>query len=956
MRRLRNIGRGLVMAGLLGALFTAAGCAKCGGDAEPGDPPPAPDEAQRRVLAPSDESTTLSLRNGIAVSVPAGVVTEETELVLKQRLVADFAALAPGWEPETIVEVRLGDLREFAEPLTLTLPLTPELAAADPATLACRTYLPAVADWAWVACAVDPEQAQVRITTHHLSVFGLFKLSTGFDHQSFDHGQWSFRLIWERKVGQGALDWVVEALRSAADVYAQQGFTPPMYRLDVVLLDNPGGTEASYSSAWLFGYIRLPIRPDTTQEGLQHDAAHELFHALQNRELHAIRMHYRHWLVEATAEYAAGYLAYPGNTGMSPLNDQWPYSPLLNRCDSQVYATGHFIAYVLARTGRSLREFWTAIMGSAWRLPAESLSFGYDLATYLITPDATYDANFDAYARALTLDPLKAFLAQHLAPQSKDEVLGPLLLDFLAEALFDPRQPERARLDPRLVALSTRIDGQQLTRRFAPYEGAKRLDRITLAPDYAAQIWRVSVPETTRDTALRLALHLDAPLPAEVAAAIYVKPAEHRSQAAVPVLQRLSAEAANILEVPPGHDLFVLLVNGAPTPQSVALEVALLRTEELRTLRLGESRYELDLPTWLAESAATGEARWEARPVDLQPFEGVRVMDGATGASPVELRAAYERDGATRLRGFTPAGASESVEVAGVEALLRTYRGTLKHTLAQRAVLLHTDPPLRKEAGDSVEIPVLLTTLFVQKGHDAFIIECISAPDDSAWAGQVLRSLRGGVVEGGLVLHEDFSGGTLDRSKFEVFTAIGRGSGFTHQPGTRVSVHNGFARVEQAETDAGGALFTHPIPIVADNVLVIRSRMRAHHRDVGGPPASPQHNSSVSIMDAALTSRRSGVTYVHRDDGVGFYWAGQARSDGPAFPARWDTWFTQELRWDPATGEVSWSIDGSAPVLRRDAATEAPVRVGFAGYGWYTDHWLDVDEVEIRWELAPRVR
>ena len=920
----------------------------------------APDgQRQTTPVVPGGGETRVTLDNGIAVAVPDGLVAEETALNVHHRTPATMPDNSAGFAPIAAVDVELGELDQLSAPVRIEFPLPAELASAGALedSLACRYYVPELADWGRVPCAFDAERKVAIVTTDHLSTFGFFKIVSGYAFTKFEHNDCKFRAILDQDIPDwsGRLDAVQAALGKACDTYAKLGFTMPDYRVDVVLLNDPAGQDSKYSPEYLYGFIQLPVRPLKVQSlaQLKHDAAHELFHAVQNSELHVARMEYRHWFLEATAEYAAGYLVYPGSGATSLLENDWPYLTLWAPEDSHAYGSAHFINHLLTRSGKNLMELWKAVVREGPQLK------GFEIASHAGTRVQSTQGkreSLELIGRILVAEPLDAFLTRHTPASGFGNSLIDHRRDYIAAALASGKIAARSQLDPGVAArLTTIIDEHQLVHQFYPYDShlamGTRVEAVSVPGDYAAAVWRIDASGTFSQQARELLLDYPKEIPEGVELSLYAFKEGERADKVAPLALVTHDRPAQPVLLPAGHDLFVIAVNSLPAPVKLPFAVTSLRPDASRRFDVAGTDAAIELPAWMNPEAGDGDALWQARAGDTTSFESVRVFKREAGEL-AELRAWFEKSAATRFAGFTASAASQDLTVADVPAITREYTGKLEWKLPAKTRLYHEERVRRIKPEETVTIPVRITALFINKGDEALVLEAVSTPADAPWVQPTLRSLQAGVVEGGLVLADNFNSGALDSNWYEQITATGRGGGFKPGPGSRVAMESGFVHIEQAHTDAGGGIITKPFPVFPGNELVIRSRHRIHRLVPDSEGLTPHTLATFGIANEEKTGVLAGVWYAHHDAYHGFFVHGHFA--GPSLAPIWDAWFTQELRWNPATGKTTISINGSPPIEAMRGKATGSVRVVAHSYGWWSGHSHDLDDLEIRWVIAPK--
>ena len=919
-----------------------------------------PDGQQKTVrIERGAGETRLALDNGISVTIPAGVVTVDAALTVKHRSPSDMLPTAGGLEPIGAVDVELGEVHELDTPARIEFPLPAASTVGKPwkDALVCRYHNPDIGNWGAVPCTVDDGRDVAVITTDHLSTFGVFKILSGFDSEKFEHNSCKFRMIWDEEIPDLAprKDAITQSLETACDKYAEAGFTIPDYRVDVVLLNDPPGKDPKYDGDYLYGYIQIPIRPLSVQsvDQAKHDAAHELFHAVQNTELNSVRLKYRHWFVEATAEYAAGFLVYPQAGLVSKLDATWPYLALCAGEDSHAYGSAHFINYVLEQSGRTLLDLWKAIVreGPQWA-KLETTSFAGTFAQGAKGRQET----FDAIARFLVAEPLDLFLTRNVPPSGTGNALVDLRRDYIAQALFRDDLSKRSQLlQDRTARLETVLDNNQMVLQFYPYDvflkPGTRVPSVVLPGDYSAIVWRLDARATFGRQPRTLLLEEPKQIPEGVDIAIYANPRGKRLSKVKPLALVSHSREAIPVVLPPDNDLFVIAVNSTPEPVTLPFLLNYLRPDDWRRIDVAATHYTIELPSWMTPESPTAGALWQVHSDDLVPVESVRLFKADKGKNPAELRAWFESNAPSRFASFAPVGSSKDITVAGVPALLREYEGKARWTAPKDVRLYHQDRVVRPKQGQTVTVPVRIAVGYIQKGEDSLVLEAVSVYGAATWLERTIQSLEGGIVEGGLVLKENFDSRSLDSKWFELIRATGSGVGFLPEKGSLVSMEPGFVRIVQEDMHNGGGIITKPFPVFEGNELVIRSRHRIHRRTPDFEGLTPHTLASLGVATGDMKGVLAATKYAHHDDYCGFFFSGHF--NGPSIAPIWDTWFDQELRWNPATGAATLSINGQKPIAATLGTAQGDIRVFAHACGWYTGHVHDLDDLEIRWVLAP---
>lgn len=228
-------------------------------------------------------------------------------------------------------------------------------------------------------------------------------------------------------------------------------------------------------------------------------------------------------------------------------------------------------------------------------------------------------------------------------------------------------------------------------------------------------------------------------------------------------------------------------------------------------------------------------------------------------------------------------------------------------------------------------IPFLVLCVFVVQGIDAK-----AADDNAAYAAPLLQR--------NVVLEDEFHGWTLDPLKWEERTATGKGTGFGNGSGSAVRLSGDALVISQEKTDSGGAVVTKPITPTAAKILKITKRTFVHY-------GNRFFSGATAILGGETHEDNLGqIGYYHYYSGKAAdrFNAGSINSTAGLSPT-WDQWFDEVITYDPASGKLTLSVNGGAPVSIMATPTCSPFRVGMHSYGWYTGHTHKVDRIRIEW-------
>jgi len=257
--------------------------------------------------------------------------------------------------------VTVGDQRSFDQPLTLRFGYDPESLRddIDPAAQLTVAYLDeGTQRWVPADPVIDTAAKQVVVTTDHLSFWSLFGLEDNIVHSTHPNFDIYFNQNLNAPNLTGDLggddniyrfaSLVRSALVTAREGYAgtdDSGFIVPAR--STVYIDD-WGPDKTAEWGWLSKDIEIPTSYSSLEE-LEHDAAHELFHAVQNEYYSVAGMITNRWWMEATADYAAASMGTGhGLTGRLPL--KFLTLPLDSAEDDiHMYQVAYFLDYLSSR-------------------------------------------------------------------------------------------------------------------------------------------------------------------------------------------------------------------------------------------------------------------------------------------------------------------------------------------------------------------------------------------------------------------------------------------------------------------------------------------------------------------------------------------------------------------------------------------------------------------------------
>ena len=194
---------------------------------------------------------------------------------------------------------------------------------------------------------------------------------------------------------------------------------------------------------------------------------------------------------------------------------------------------------------------------------------------------------------------------------------------------------------------------------------------------------------------------------------------------------------------------------------------------------------------------------------------------------------------------------------------------------------------------------------------------------------------------------DDFNDGVIDRGKWET-------------RGSTVIEASGELQILTTATDQGGQARTLPIPIAPDRPLSISRRVMLHPGNefldgklVVGITGYPEKTFGVSYANYHYRGAGEGITVgfsLVRHNANSHRYADRRVDASPLIPPIWDRYFTEELRYDPKTGEVRYSIDGKQRLVYNVGPlppNTPSITLTFFPWGWYTGHSQKMDWVRV---------
>jgi len=334
--------------------------------------------ATSQVL-PSAQDQRLTVL-GVGITVPGALLGTAQTLSVTAR--PDFNLTKPMPEMQTIgvYDIAMGSLNSFDKPLVLEFPYDAAAlgdGAAEGKNLWVSYWDEARQVWGRMDAQVDVARQKIVVKTGHLSTWWIYRLRgydyvpkeyTGYFEVYFNPNHVNPRTdVTGHSMKDLALD-VLSAMETARENYKSAGFKVPTVRTSVFIADVA-------DSEWgaLGGAIDLKRSDLVNLDRLRSDAAHELFHAIQN-QYYFTGLNYmpggmigRMWLIEGSPDFMAW--RYGWNRSIAEQIDfldlSWFEASLFENSDLyHAYQTGNFLRYLDQVAGVDTKKLWDYVV--AW--------------------------------------------------------------------------------------------------------------------------------------------------------------------------------------------------------------------------------------------------------------------------------------------------------------------------------------------------------------------------------------------------------------------------------------------------------------------------------------------------------------------------------------------------------------------------------------------------------------
>ena len=197
-------------------------------------------------------------------------------------------------------------------------------------------------------------------------------------------------------------------------------------------------------------------------------------------------------------------------------------------------------------------------------------------------------------------------------------------------------------------------------------------------------------------------------------------------------------------------------------------------------------------------------------------------------------------------------------------------------------------------------------------------------------------------AQAAVIFEDDFENGIFDPFKWGIGSHNGSSMSRTNQ-GHSVSEANGFMRVSQGATDNGGMAFSTNIAVNSTDLITVTILARVH-------AGNSYVSSKFRLVNSDVTRELTYWGHYDYDYNDKHYHGFGQQQDSILAPGVWDTWFTEVITYDPATGATTYKVnDEDAIILNYSAAPldDNALSLEISSYGWYTGHYADIDSVTV---------
>ena len=345
-------------------------------------------ELKTENLEVSNQSQTVEYKDEIKVTIPGGMLSEESELIISS--LDSYPTLPGDTGMIALFDVEIVGMNEFSETLEIEFPYSssdiPEGESADNVLKAIH-WNQDQNIWEAKPIVVDEERSKATLYTDTLSPIGLFMdsdlVSKDSEHFRLTYGKEMFIDPKEWKSQEEMADKLLDHLEKYYNLYTVDNsfnIPPPHWFQDGKILVRLDDDYVESEWSWKTGALFMTSY--NGREELKEETAHELFHAIQNSYYTtAVEMLLvgRRWWMEATADYAANIIAGAGS--LEPIKSDYFIKPISMQNGEHEYQTAHLVDYIVKKGGIDFIEMWEAIADNPKIQVTESLDDYLYMAT-----------------------------------------------------------------------------------------------------------------------------------------------------------------------------------------------------------------------------------------------------------------------------------------------------------------------------------------------------------------------------------------------------------------------------------------------------------------------------------------------------------------------------------------------------------------------------------------------
>ena len=332
-----------------------------------------------KQVSPTNEEQVVSTRNSsVSVRLPGGFLSTAQSLTISS-LANPQEPFFAGYKSLGAYVIALGDDKNdsFQKEAILEFPYDPTtIPAGMKATdaLAVAYLNKDTNSWVESPITVDETNHKVIVRTNHFSVWDLFGLLA--DYEPVPSPQGHFTVYYNKKYTfkcfgseYGSEHLCAEGIGKVAELaraaYIEKSYLVPD-KVNIYIEDIEESEMSKYTGNILLSkYMETLGKNATAEQGTQadnrvkHEVAHELFHVVENQYINVYTMGYRHWWMEAAADYAADKIAmHDGTMGMDIKPDCLKDSVY---SEANQYNDAHFIDYLVEKGGLFFEEMFDYI-------------------------------------------------------------------------------------------------------------------------------------------------------------------------------------------------------------------------------------------------------------------------------------------------------------------------------------------------------------------------------------------------------------------------------------------------------------------------------------------------------------------------------------------------------------------------------------------------------------------